>query len=133
MTNSTTQNPTVAAPDRNSNCLRDSLTSLRSDRGLVAGRDLVKARQVCATLFLALLQAALDQREDDHQGGEEGDYAEAEEGHRLVGGRAGEADSLLGEGRGGGDEHQGPDRQQGGGEALHERKSSGPRGVGAAA
>src|SRR3954468_20611037 len=75
---------------------------------------LVKAREIGAALFLALLQAALDQREDDHQGGEEGDYAEAEEGHRFVGGGAGEADALGGEGCGGDDEHQGPDRQQGG-------------------
>src|SRR4051794_30821145 len=96
-------------------------------------RWLVKARQVCAALFFALLQFVLDQREDDHQGGEEGDYAEAEEGHRFVIGGAGEADALGGKGCGGGEEHQGPDREQGGGEALHGRKSSEPRGVGAAA
>jgi DNA-binding response OmpR family regulator len=94
---------------------------------------LVEAGEVAAALLFALLQLVLDQREDDHQGGEEADHAEAEEGDRLVGDGAGEADSLAGQRRGSENQHQGPDRKKGCGGALHGRKSSAPGGVAAQA
>ncbi len=94
-------------------------TRATEDAGRSSFRPSVEAGEVGAALFLAFLEAALDQREDDHQGGEEGDNAEAEEGHRLVSGGAGEADALVGESRGGGDQHQGQEGGERGGEALH--------------
>ena len=61
-----------------------------------------EALEVAAALILALLQLALDQRHHDQQEREEGDHAEAEEGDRLVRGRAGQADAVLGQRRRGG-------------------------------
>ena len=58
------------------------------------------ALQVALARFLALLEPRLDQREHDRQEREEADHAEAEEGHRLVGGRPGQPDAVLGESRG---------------------------------
>ena len=69
-------------------------TEKRLLKRLPAG--LAEAIQRVLAHFLALLEPSLDQRQHDDQDREEGDHAKAEEGHRLVGGRPGKPNAVLG-------------------------------------
>ena len=91
------------------------------------------ARGRCVRAFLALLEAPWISDRTIDRSGEEGDHAEAEEGHRLVGGRPGQADAVLGQRQRRGEQRAraGPRRAR---ETirrrdgrLHARESSAPR------
>jgi len=75
----------------------------------------VEAVEIVSTLFLLRVETSLNQRHDDHEGGEEGDHGEAEESDVAVIDPAGEADTVGGHRRGGENQNEegGQGRYQG--------------------
>lgn len=61
----------------------------------------VEAVEIVSTLFLLRVETSLNQRHDDHEGGEEGDNAKAEKGDVAVIYPSGPTDTVGGHRRGG--------------------------------